>query len=323
MGDIKNTKLRIDLLSLIDCSFSISVEKKKHNGEDSEKHSINRESALVGVFDGCGGAGAKLCTGKNLNKTEAYVASRATADAFEDWFDAESDRTVDGLKSAVLDKLGKWEASVGGKTQLMGGISKRFPTTAAVAVCSIEEKGIGVDVFWAGDSRVYLLNSDGLAQLTEDDLGGIDAMQNLTDDGVMTNLITLSRDFTIHSGHICLRKPGIIFASTDGCFGYLSTPMEFEYLLLKTLLCADNIKDWEKRLAEEIGKTAADDYTMSGVIIGYGSFSKLRRVMSARTKVITDRYIKGISGKTYSEKLEMWNDYKQNYYRLLIKAADN
>ena len=207
------------------------------------------------------------------------------------------------------------DQAVGEKTQLIGMISKSFPTTVAAAVCYPRGNNLAVDVYWAGDSRVYLLNEDGLAQLSEDDLGGIDAMENLTMDGILTNSISLSKDFEIHSTQIFLQKPGVVFTATDGCFGYFSTPMEFEFLLLRTMLAADTVEQWENDLKEQIGAAAGDDYSIRGIIYGFKSFDVLKRSFLGYAKQFHKRYIENLEWMTYEEKLRSWQQYKHTYYR--------
>lgn len=329
-----------DMISLIDCSVSLTVEKKHNNGEDCEAHSINRNAAFFGAFDGCGGSGSQPCPKFN-GKTEAYIASRVVADAFLNWFERYDDNSgwhLDELNDTVIAFLNECNELVGEKSSLVGGIKKKFPTTAAAGICHPKGNTIEVELYWSGDSRVYLLSPEGLAQLTEDDLGGIDAMENLTDDGVLTNMINLSKDFSIHHGHISLDRPGVIFAATDGCFGYLSTPMEFEYLLLETMLRSDCVSSdysdvpnskvdqysekrvgWQEKLRERIGEIAGDDYTISGYAIGFGGFDEMKKAFISRANSLYSRIILDLEKKTYGEKLELWNEYRDNYYRLICR----
>lgn len=342
MAIIREKAESIDMISLTDFCAYRSVEKKPKNGEDAESHSINNRAAYFGVFDGCGGAGSQPCS-KFKGKTEAFIASRVVADVFQDWFEASSPDKgwyVDELKEQVLAYLKETDDLVGEKSMLVGGIKKKFPTTAAAAICRPGRNTIEVDVYWAGDSRVYLLTPQGLAQITEDDLGGIDPMENLTEDGVLTNMINLSKDFTIHTGHISMDRPGFIFAATDGCFGYLSTPMEFEYLLLETMLKSDCVSSdptgvsdswmerltekirigWQETLDAEIGEIAGDDYTISGYAIGFSSFENMKKAFAERANSVYKRYIVGIEDKSYSEKYALWQEYKDNYLCLMCRA---
>lgn len=163
---------------------------------------------------------------------------------------------------------------------------------------------------------------------------------NLTEDGVLTNMITLSRDFMIHTGHITMDRPGFIFAATDGCFGYLSTPMEFEYLLLETMLSSDCVSSdssgvsaqwmdrlakkvrlgWQEKLCEVIGKIAGDDYTISGYAIGFNSFEEMKKAFIGRANTLYSQFISGLEEKSYDDKFTLWQQYKDNYHRFLCRS---
>ena len=310
-----------DMITLIDFLMTFCEEKKENNGEDAEKHALNREAALISVFDGCGGAGARVYQELH-NKTGAYIASRAAADALEDWFDQEdpAGRTAEDLKQRIVENLNTAASLTEEPTQLLGMISKKLPTTMAAAVCAAGQNVVHIDLYWAGDSRVYLLDQDGLKQLTEDDLGGIDAFENLSEDGALTNMINLSTAFTIHTGSITMRKPGFVFAATDGCFGYLPTPMDFEYLLLKTLEQASSAYEWEQSLRGEIQEVAGDDYTLSGIALGYQSFSALKEALRPRTGHIFSRYIKDADRDDKEAGRADWLEYKEAYSQWMIQA---
>lgn len=311
-------------LDRVDCVFEVYKEKILNNGEDAYVYSANECAVVIGAFDGCGGAGAKRHA-KLQGKTGAYAASRIVSGTVKDWF-AEYDEknTVESentIKQKIKENLQICHAVVGEESKLVSPMVKVFPTTAAFALCR-EEKGIiHVDYFWAGDSRVYLLNSEGLAQLSADDLSVPDAMENLYDDGVMTNIISKSKEFTIHHGKMILEKPGIIFAATDGCFGYVSSPMEFEYMLIESLLGSQNIHEWEQNLGEMIGRVAGDDYTLSGVVLDYGGFAQMRTSYIDRGNELYRNYISGISKMSREQKTLLWNRYKENYYRFQIISS--
>ena len=59
-------------------------------------------------------------------------------------------------------------------------------------------------------------------------------------------LILLGRNINVKK--IRIEHPCIIMAATDGCFGYLKSPMEFEKLLLDTLLAGESIVQWQNAL---------------------------------------------------------------------------
>ena len=312
----------LGMIGMTDFLFSFCRERKSENGEDSFVYALNEKCFLLGVFDGCGGSGAGQYPALK-GKTGAYLASRAVSAAYLDWFEEREDGQEDfppqELKERILRYLKRCGAMGGEETgnRLPGARTKKLPTTAAAALCRPARGGVDVQLQWAGDSRVYLLDSEGLAQLTKDDLGGLDAMQELAEDRPLANAISLSRDFNIHSARLTMGRPGLLFAATDGCFGTLSTPMEFEYLLLSTLQSASSPQAWEESLAESIGKTANDDYTISGIALNSGSFEDLKRLLAGRTKLVYRTYIRGLDTCSPEERVQLWEHYREHYERLL------
>lgn len=306
--------------SVLDFGIEISKEKIENNGEDSYLYSFTPQSGIAGVFDGCGGSGAKRYE-KYRNKTGAYMASRVTAGAAKDWFlERTAEKTPAALKDRVREYLSLCKQVGGGTASFKGSMAKDYPTTAALVVASIEGGNLMATCLWAGDSRCYLLDEDGLKQLTDDDLGGIDAMENLTQDGVLTNVISASKDFSIHEKTLEIVKPGILFAATDGCFGYLSTPMEFEQLLLSTLSGADTVRDWEEAISAFLKDIAGDDFTISGMSFGFGSFANLKKSLNQRHRYLYENFTADISEKTQEEKIALWKKYQIGYSKYLSEG---
>ena len=309
-----------NILSAVDFGIEVFKEKIPDNGEDSYLYMFTPNSCIVGVFDGCGGSGAKKYE-KYQGKTGAYMASRVVSGATRDWFidaiNGVSSNDVLGLKKKIKAYMTLCQ-EVGGRTStIKGSMSKDFPTTASIIMLRTGQNGIIATCLWAGDSRCYLLDEEGLKQLTEDDLGGIDAMDNLTADGVLTNVISASKDFSLHCKSIVLTKPAILFAATDGCFGYFSTPMEFENLLLATLNSARNIVGWESGISAVLQDVAGDDYSLSGVALGFGSFDRLKNTFKERHTFLFDEFIKGLGDKDYEDKKALWNLYEPSYSKYL------
>ena len=308
-----------NLMEYVDCQVSFCVGQKPDNGEDCETHAVNRAGALIGVFDGCGGAGARSYA-KLSQKTGAYIASRAVGEAFFEWFELGCAGGETELKSMIKSFLQKCDQTGGETVRIRGSVSKTFPTTAAAAVCGLSGGQFRAKLYWAGDSRVYFLDSGGLRQLTEDDLGGINAMENLSADGVLTNVISLSQDYSIHTAQMTIDKPGFLFCATDGCFGYYSTPMEFEYLLLSSLLSSQSVCEWEKKMKSALSEISGDDYSLSGLVLGCGSFINLQRLLVLRAKYIYEQYIRKLADKNAEEKYALWETYRREYEALMIRV---
>ncbi len=291
----------------LDAIFCVEKEIKPNNGEDSYYYSVRNGSAIVSVFDGCGGIGSKRYNNYS-GKTGAYVASRAVCGAVKAWYDA--DDSADNISGYIKNSLNICEAHADKEeSRFIGSLGKSFPTTAAVIKAVEEGKKLRVTCMWAGDSRCYALNAAGLHQLSEDDVSGEDALSNLSNDGVLTNFISASVPFEIHKKEFVIDMPCILFTATDGCFGYMGTPMEFEYLVTNLLMHSGSLSEWKTAMYENIGNFAGDDYTMSVAIFGYGDYSSIQAAFDARNKYVYNTFIS--SDLNADEK---WEIYKNGYY---------
>lgn len=307
-----------NFLDIIDQFFVVRGEKIPGKGEDSFLLSVNEKAGLAGVFDGCGGSGAKVY--RNLGeKTGAYIASRVLSDAVCGWFDISWEENEDRyrisgeeLKRAIDTRLSCLKEKCGTGTMLKGSMTKEFPSTLAAAVVQPLGKGLEADFLWSGDSRVYILNGQGLRQISVDDLPVTDAMENLRQDAGMNNVVSASHPYRIHIRQLKLNEPCVVFAATDGCFGYLKTPMEFEKLLLGTLLSAESIVQWQNALDEQFKSVAGDDYTMSVLCVGYGSYRRLRESCEKRYRYLEKNY--PLYPDIPEEELyRQWSLYRRDY----------
>lgn len=311
------------IFSRLACQFCIAKEKIPQHGEDSYCYGIREDSLILGVFDGCGGAGARQYPAFG-GRTGAYIGARAVSGAVRKWFEnaAISDHiedNADALRAYINRGLANCTGNVGQQSgpPIKGLLVKNFPTTAAIAHCTCRPSAVSLDCFWAGDSRVYLLNSDGLAQLTADDLDGLDAFENISSDGVLTNLISASTDFTLHSARFICKKPFVVLTATDGCFGYIPSPMEFELLLLQDLIKSGSPAEFEKSLTAQLEKVSGDDFTLVGAAFGYGSFAELQTDLTRRYRALLQANISELEEAAAGKRAEIWAQYKTNYYRLM------
>lgn len=305
----------------LDFLLSLCREMIPGHGEDSFCHSFRDGAGLLAVFDGCGGAGARthdFYTGH----TEAYMASRLCAGAFYDTFrEARGPVTPQQLGDAALARLKTYTppAEAEGFT-LMGSMVRTLPTTVAAALVSREDGGISVTAAWAGDSRVYLLDGSGLAQLTVDNTSVPDPMDTLYDDGVLRNVLCADRAVTIHSATVQPKLPFVVLAATDGCFGYVSTPMEFEGMLLRTLLEAESPAQWEQGLSEAMGAVAGDDHCFCLASFGYGSFAALKESLQPRYTWLRQCFLEQVSALPLEDRASrtaLWLQYRDAYFRYM------
>ena len=158
---------RNNFLDKMDQFFVVHGEKIPGKGEDSFLLSVNERAGLAAVFDGCGGSGARVY--KDLGgKTGAYIAARVLSDTMCGWFEDSWDedervyRISDvSLKKAIDARLSGLRQKSGAGTVLKGSMTKEFPSTLAAAVLCENENGVLADFLWSGDSRVYILDSQG------------------------------------------------------------------------------------------------------------------------------------------------------------------
>ena len=283
-------------------------------GEDFPLAVCAENGVFLGVLDGCGGSGGKEYASFG-GHTGAWVASRAVALAAEDWFlnaplNEQDEKTA--LKTYVDGALQACKASEATKNMLLGSLSKEFPTT--IALFHKEMNGELVRFHWCGDSRCYVLNGDGLRQATLDDTAVRDAMRNLREDAPMTNVASASQPFILHERDLKIPAPAVLIAATDGCFGYLPSPMDFERLLLETMLCSNSMAEWKRRLDAAIARVSGDDYTLVAYLHGFKGFIEMKRALRSRLE-----YMKAHYPPTASENVlfEQWETYKANYEELL------
>ena len=311
----------------LDYRFLISGEMISGRGEDSFYMAQKDHSALAAVFDGCGGLGCRRYRNYR-GHTGAYMASRAASGALHDWYHvftggskAGGDETADGICEYLNEALEVVSGHAGQTPRIFGTMVRDFPTTAAIALVQDTKEGTQLRCFWAGDSRVYLLDRRGLAQLTVDDVEGEDALSNLRADGALSNVIASDGRYVLHTGP-AMRfpedEPYAVFAATDGCFGYLQTPMDFEDLLLSCLLESPSPAQFKHKLEEDIRAAAGDDYTFAFISVGYGSYSSLQEALTERREVLRREYMEPLDRDSSSRTLaRLWEKYRVGYERYL------
>ena len=313
-----------------DIAFSdllIAGEKISGKGEDAYLNFASENGGIFGVFDGCGGLGARQYTELG-GWTGAYTASRAVAYGLFDWFQdaclAENwwEQAAEQAGRSAADALGRCKGLVRTKSMLMGGMQKEFPTTAVIGLLYwlSEKRQMGADFLWAGDSRGYVLDRSGLCQITRDDAEGQNAMSEIYSDGALTNVMSASAPFTLHERHLTLSAPAIVFAATDGCFGYLGSPMEFEYCLLDTMMRAQTVEQWEKALGEVFDGTAGDDYTLSGQLLGFRDFSACRQYYKGRYQYLQMEFMLPLRNGGREERYRLWELYRPGYEKYITES---
>jgi hypothetical protein len=334
-------------------SFGFNLAKVPGQGEDSDPIVRDgRELGLVAVFDGMGGAGGTVYETLDGPRSGAYLASRVARDVVEERMLAllDPEWNLDGpaaardlthcVKNALVDTLAGLNAPTSG---LRSRLLRALPTTMALMALQRREPRKGRwagHVFWSGDSRVYVFDpATGAHQLTRDDLRDrSDALLNLRQDSVVSNAMSADTDFVIHHHHVELTAPFLAVAATDGCFGYVRTPIHFEHLVLAALRDSTDSESWSRLLQQRISAITGDDAAMA--VLGVGAdHQEFRQLFAARTAQIEQRCVVpldelevevGRAEQAVAEarhrhaalQTSLWAAYKPEYERYLSRQED-
>ena len=334
-------------------SFGFNLAKVPGQGEDSDPIvREGRELGLLGVFDGMGGAGGTVYETPDGPRTGAYIGARVARDVVEERMLAllDPEWNLDGpaaaedlqraVKRALAAALEELHAP---KSGLRSRLLRALPTTMAVMALQRREPRTGrwaAHVFWSGDSRVYVLSpGTGAHQLTRDDLRDQgDAMVNLRQDSVVSNAMSADTDFVVHHYKLELTAPFVAVAATDGCFGYVRTPLHFEHLLLAALAESTDTDSWSRELQRRITEVTGDDAAMA--VLGVGAdHEEFQRLFAARTSDLEQRCIVPLdelenqvrraesaaaAARLRQAELQtaLWGEYKNEYERYLAGRGE-
>ena len=286
-------------------SFGFNLGKIAGQGEDSDpivRH--GRELGLVAVFDGMGGAGGTVYETADGPRTGAYLASRLARDVVEhrmvalldpEWNlngEAAAQDLQRSVRSALRARLEELKAPASG---LRSRLLRALPTTMALGALQRHEPGGDrwtCHLLWAGDSRVYVFRpGSGAQQLTVDDIRDRgDAMANLREDSVVSNAMSADTDFVVHHRQVELTAPFLMVAATDGCFGYVPSPMHFEHLVLAALRDAPDTDSWSAAVQAAVSAVTGDDAAMA--VLGVGAdHDGFRTLFAKRTAELEQRWI--------------------------------
>ena len=318
--------------------LKISLPVREGKGEDNYYccgPDQDTDKAVIGVFDGSGGLGSR--THKEMGGyTEAYLGSRALAGALHDWFHAYLDKPVprdkeltDSLYQFFMAAFEVLRENTVENTRIKGALVRSFPATATVVVAENNPEGVLLHMVWAGDSRIYLIDSKGLAQVSKDDVETTDALENLSSDGVMNNVMAADGDFYMHYRKLLVTEPTIVFAASDGCFGYLPTPMEFEYEFLDALCHAETPYEFRNKLASLFKDVAGDDSTLCSMSFLFGTFKEQKKKLQPRLDEVFNRYISPLDecrqkhpDQEHEITRKIWKVYRRNYERIWTSGGE-
>ncbi|MGI3784086.1 MAG: protein phosphatase 2C domain-containing protein [Janthinobacterium lividum] len=284
-------------------SFGFNLGKIPDHGEDSDP--ILRDGpdlGLLAVFDGMGGAGGTVYETDDGPRSGAYLASRIARDVVEqrmlqllvpDW-NLKGAAAAEDLRRSVEEALQeRLTALKAPKSALRSRLLRALPTTMAVIALQRTHRSGSrwlCHVFWAGDSRAYVLQPDGARQLMTDDLREpSDAMDNLHRDSVVSNAMSADTAFHVSYRRVELDGPFLLLCATDGCFGYLPTPMHFEHLVLAPLTTARTVDAWSEAVQREISAVTGDDASMAVMAVG-ADHGELKELYAPRVATLEQQF---------------------------------
>ena len=318
------------------CHIALYTEKKEELGEDSMPLIYrNANLSCVGVFDGMGGAGAaEYLTLTIGSKTGAYLSSRIVRAVCMNMLFKYGQIDVIKLKQDISKYfkylLSIWNVKPSG---LRSGFVRVLPTTLAIVEAKIVKHSTMVTSYWAGDSRNYVLLASGLKQLSVDDLRlPKDPLENLRSDDALSNCICFDKPYDINVKSFVFNEPIIILSATDGCFGYLSTPMHFEFILLDSMMKSSNCDEWCESIRQTLSPVSSDDFTI-GLQIVTGDFTYWQTQLYRRYEYLRDAIITPLDRmktahenairecamceqRLYAGIEESWSKYKTDYMLL-------
>jgi serine/threonine protein phosphatase PrpC len=285
----------------------IDIPKKENFGEDAPPillSSADKKRFLVAVLDGLGGSGSTLYEDSEGVYSGAYIGSREARSTIFSYFEEHIEKDNLEISTDVLNELKhlikedlvkKLKKQRFEKSKLKSALIRTFPTTLALGLIRSNQNKSTIDLLWAGDSRIYTLdNSDGLIQLTKDDIKiNNDPFENIDNDSPLSNMIQLDEDFTINHHRLDIVTPCFVIAATDGCFGYYPTPMHFEYLLLNTLLNSNSENEWEENITIELKKISGDDFSLALYYISNESslFKEVKELFRMRNEILYQTFM--------------------------------
>lgn len=308
-------------------TLGVWTEKSAGRGEDAHPlvlHNWRTHRGLTAVFDGLGGAGAGRVghAAGGVERSNAWVAAHGARGLVEEWFLDAHERTAAGdpagLRDHLADRLAELKGT--GRRKILGTMRRELPTTFAGIAYEVGKTEVRWQALWAGDSRCYLLDPlAGLQQLTRDDTESDDALTLLVEDPPMTNVISAGGQFVVNENRGAVGMPCLFVTATDGFFGYLDTPAEFEHVLLDTLVASADAADWGDRLADRVASYTGDDASLSVVAFGFADFAWLREAFTRRARVVLVDHVEPVRHVAddrdafVAERADSWRRYREHY----------
>ncbi len=292
------------------------------SGEDSFCARSAGSGVVLCVADGCGGLGSRRYASLH-DRTGAFVGARLATHALSAWAGEQPPMPASAREGSLLCRELEGELTAlfqrfsarhcGGPSRIVGSMQRSLPTTLCAAFASGREDFC---FLWAGDSRGYVLDENGLHQCTHDHLrGDPDPFESLYRDRPLSALVSADAPVRLSMRRLRVPRPCALLVVTDGAFGCLPTPMELEMLLLDTLRASADWDGWERRLLNQLKKAAHDDATLLIAPLGFDSPEAMKEALAPRRALLQKRFITPVRRKrrdvAYAR--ARWLEYRTEY----------
>ncbi len=272
---------------------------------------------LLAAFDGCGGVGGRRYP-QLENRTGAHIASGLYAASLETWFETQAaslpvPHIAQALDTLFLDAARDFDTQYLSTTPtaVTGSMVRTLPSTAAIFLQYKDH----ATLYWAGNTRGYLLTGQGLRQLSTDDCTAAgDAFESLYRDAPINNYLCADKPFNMREVDIPLPKQGVLVLATDGAYHATPTPMHFEALLLDTLSGTSTKKQWKRALGDALHTNATDDVTLVLQPFGFKAYSELDSYFDKRRRHVQQAYILPAAQTSADARLALqtlWDMYRK------------
>ena len=295
-------------------------------GEDSYSILSKSPVSLLCVADGCGGLGSRRYAELD-GQTGAHAASRVATQSVKRWAAAcrslpkdpsegrELQHALQGTLEADLSAFVAEHRLTEGGSRIVGSMQRLLPTTLCIALADGGERAC---FLWAGDSRGYVLDEDGLHLYTRDDVKfRMDELERLRCDAPLSLCVSADRPVRLHLRSITLPPKGLLICATDGVYGCVFSPMELEEIFLASLTGAQDAATWQRRLAAAIRRLAGDDTTLCCLPFGFEHFDEMKRYFEPRLTALRQEHLNSLRQHPGDADAlrESWKRYQRGYDR--------
>lgn len=220
------------------------------------------------------------------------------------------------FSAALKEKLAAIAQNAGLKNESRLKGTYLLPTTLSVTLMREREESVDLICLWAGDSRAYYWNEEGLAQISDDHEIG----------GTMTNLISLAKDFRLQICSLKVKKPCLVFNATDGVYKCMmfASPLDLESLLLQAIRASESVEQLEENLDkiyENIGRHD-DSNSLAAVTFGYADFGALKAAARKRSDEIEREIVSRLPGILTRDYRAEYEKADAEFISSLLKVKD-